>query len=114
MEKINVSFSIGIEAKIKTLINPIEGRFYISEDTHRLFNIIDKKIVKIGDVEIVSTEQERLNILSPLLKLYYVEETGGLFRYTTETGWEQYLTKNDIQTLMSNVIPEIKIITEEI
>lgn len=93
--KPDVSFSLGTEIKIKSLTNPIEGRFYISEDTNLLFMAINGKNQKIGDIEIVKNDAERLAITSPLNKLYYVEETGDLWRYTSAKGWDKYLTSSE-------------------
>lgn len=93
MDQIDVSFSLGNESKIKSLSDPIEGRFYISEDTKKIFVSKNGQNIKIGDIEDISTEEERLSLFAPLQKFYLVEETGSLWRYSYEFGWVEYLNR---------------------
>ena len=50
----------------------------------------------LSDVIILSTESEREDILAPLDKFYFVEDTNEFWRYDTNNGWVQLSNKKRV------------------
>lgn len=76
----------GKENNIKNS-NIINGSFYLSNDSNKIYADIDYERVCFEDVIFLNNESERTSILKPQKKLYIVTSTNSLWIYTTE--WVQ-------------------------
>jgi len=108
-EQPHVGFSLGNEAKIISLNGTAtEMRFYVTQDSRKMFIRLYGQMVKIGDIETLKTDAERQMMLAPLNKLHYVEATGGLFRFNAN-GWEEFLTSVRTENIIDKAITNEKL-----
>lgn len=75
----------------------VPGQLIYTTDTFRTYwDISSTERRLLSDIVLLSTDREREDILAPLDKFYFVEETNELWRYDTTDGWVQLTNKKRI------------------
>ena len=63
----------------------VDGQWIIVTDTFQQFMDIGKSRIEINEIIILDTESQRINLLTPINKFYFVKESGMLWFYSS--GW---------------------------
>jgi hypothetical protein len=85
-----VSFERNSRAAIMANQDRPDGRLYCTIDTEEWFLQNGNDLVKLSDIKVLETEQNRLDILVPLpRKFYMVEQTNSLWFVTSNFSWIQ-------------------------
>ena len=88
---VNVKFYSTIQSKLNDL--PIvDGQFILVRDQRTIY--VDLNGMRLGyhDIQVVSSESDRTQILAPTEGFYYVDETNVMWRY--KGGWKQITPSN--------------------
>lgn len=81
-----IKFNTTVESKAKNpQIIPIkDGQFLIVTDTYKLIYDFGTTRIELSDIIDLDTEAQRIGLLTPLSKFYFVKETAALWRYDGE------------------------------
>lgn len=101
-----VSFTRGIKSAINSR-NKTDGELLFSTDTEEIFLQNGENTIPFSDLILLSSEEERTEILAPISKLYLVKTTGNLWYWDAENGWWMLLNSGEVQTrnLIVNTMP---------
>lgn len=81
------------EAKLTDL--PVRnGQMIFSRDTHTIYMDLHGNRLAYNDITVLNTDEERLAILAPIAKFYYVRSTHVLWSFEKSGEWWQLTPSN--------------------
>lgn len=100
-----VKFNTSVKSKATdTSVIPVtDGQFLIVTDTKQLMYDFGATRITLGDIIELDTEAERVALLTPLDKFYFVKDTKVLWRYTSGA-WQSWADATTVSNHVSATI----------
>lgn len=103
MAIIDINTTVESKALNHSIVPVSDGRFLIVTDTKKLMYDYGTERIVLGDIIELDTEAQRIALITPLNKFYFVKETGVLWRYNSNA-WICWDNANTINAHINHLV----------